>query len=83
MNLKRKAVSYSIDLERPGFGVGDDVEYHTTNHIELDNFYARAGEIRDVCRIRSTHTMLLVHPFVSMATHPIPALVITVWKRYS
>jgi hypothetical protein len=39
------------------FGSGGDVEYHTTNHIELDDFYARAGEIRDVSDIRSTWTM--------------------------
>lgn len=39
------------------FGSGGDVEYHTTNHIELDDFYARAGEIRDVSSIRSTWTM--------------------------
>ena len=40
------------------FGNGD-VEYHTTNHIELDDFYARAGaaNIRDVSGIRSTWTM--------------------------
>ena len=39
------------------FGWGGDVEYHTTNHIELDDFYARQGEIRDVSAIRSTWTM--------------------------
>lgn len=38
------------------FGNGD-VEYHTTTHIEPDDFYARQGEIRDVSGIRSTWTM--------------------------
>lgn len=39
------------------FGLFGDVEYHTTNHIELDDFYARQGEIRDVSGIRSWGTM--------------------------
>ena len=38
------------------FGNGD-VEYHTTGHIALDDFYATATQIRDVSDIRSTWTM--------------------------
>jgi len=38
------------------FGNGD-VEYHTTGHIALDDFYATATQIRDVSGIRSTWTM--------------------------
>lgn len=39
------------------FSLLGDVEYHTTTHIEPDDFYARQGEIRDVSGIRSTWTM--------------------------
>lgn len=39
------------------FGAGGDVEYHTTNHIELDDFYATATTIRDVSGIRWTLAM--------------------------
>lgn len=38
------------------FGSGD-VEYHTTGHIALDDFYATATEIRDVNDIRSWWSM--------------------------
>ncbi len=39
------------------FSLLGDIEYHTTSHWELDDFYARQGEIRDVSSIRSTWTM--------------------------
>ena len=39
------------------FGNGD-VEYHTSGHIALDDFYASASDYRDVSAIRSTWTML-------------------------
>jgi len=38
------------------FGSGD-VEYHTSSHIALDDFYATASSIRDVSGIRSWWTM--------------------------
>jgi len=39
------------------FNLLGDVEYHTTSHIEIDDFYASQGNIRDVSGIRSTWTM--------------------------
>ena len=38
------------------FGSGD-VEYHTTGHIALDDFYATANQVRDVSDIRSWWSM--------------------------
>jgi len=49
---------FSMTWRDQEFGSGGDVEYHTTSHIELDDFYAREGEIRDVSSIRSTLSMM-------------------------
>ncbi|MCF6323985.1 MAG: S1 family peptidase [Gammaproteobacteria bacterium] len=48
---------FNMNWRDQEFSLLGDVEYHTTNHLELDDFYAREGEIRDVNSIRSTWTM--------------------------
>jgi hypothetical protein len=49
---------YGMTLRSWIHGAGGDVEYHTTSHIEFDDFYADATNIRDVSGIRSTNTMV-------------------------
>ena len=39
-------------------GVDGDAEYHTTGNVEQPQFYASAGDIRDVSSIRTTNTMV-------------------------
>ena len=40
------------------FGSSGDVEYHTTTHVEYDDFYADATTIRDVSGIKATNSMV-------------------------
>lgn len=49
--------SYSMSWRKQVRGSGGDVEYHTTSHIEVDDFYATASTIRDVGYIRATNSM--------------------------
>ena len=49
---------YSMIWRTQVYGTGGDVEYHTTSHIEPDDFYANSTSIRDVTGTRSTNTMV-------------------------
>ena len=49
---------YPMTFIRQHRGTNGDVEYHTTTHIELPEFYATATSIRDVNSIRATNTMV-------------------------
>ena len=49
---------YSMSWRDQEWGSGGDVEYHTTSHVELAEFYARATSIRDVTSIKTTDTMV-------------------------
>ncbi len=49
---------YSMTWRNQVHGTGGDVEYHTTTHIEPDDFYATSTAIRDVTGTRSTNTMV-------------------------
>ena len=49
---------YSMTYRSQVFGPDGDVEYHTTSHVELAEFYATAANIRDVTGIKATDTMV-------------------------
>lgn len=49
---------YSMTWRSEVFNASGDVEYHTTSHNELDDFYSDAVTIRDVTGIRTTNTMV-------------------------
>jgi hypothetical protein len=49
---------YGMTLRDQEWGVGGDVEYHTTSHEELPEFYASSTTIRAVTGIRATNTMV-------------------------
>lgn len=49
---------YGMSWKKQVWGAGGDVEYHTTTHVELDDFYATAATIRDVTGTKSTFTMV-------------------------
>lgn len=48
---------YSAPWKDEEYGLRGDVEYHTTSHIELAEFYASASTIRDVTSLQATSTM--------------------------
>jgi len=50
--------AYAIQWRREVYGLGGDVEYHTTVHKELPEFYANAIVRRDVTSTRSTGSMV-------------------------
>lgn len=49
---------YAMTFRKSVYGPSGDVEYHTTSHNELDDFYADSINIRDVVDIRTTNTMV-------------------------
>ena len=49
---------YSMSLRAEAFGDEGDVEYHTTSHAELAEFYATASHIRIVDDIQPTSSMV-------------------------
>lgn len=49
---------YGMTWRNQHMGSGGDVEYHTTDHIHLAEFYSELGVIRDVYATRSTFTMV-------------------------
>ena len=49
---------YSMTWRSQVINTLGDVEYHTTSHVELPEFYATATQIRDVDGIRATDTMV-------------------------
>lgn len=49
---------YAMSYKSGVFGSSGDVEYHTTTHIEYDDFYSDATTIRDVSGIKTTGTMV-------------------------
>lgn len=49
---------YSMTFRDQEWGAGGDVEYHTTVHAELAEFYADATSIRGVVAIKPTNTMV-------------------------
>ena len=49
---------YNMTYRDGHVGADGDVEYHTTSHIELAEFYATASSIRDVTGIRGTASMV-------------------------
>ena len=51
---------YGITWRSEVFNASGDVEYHTTSHVEYDDFYAQSGaaNIRDVTGIKTTNTMV-------------------------
>ena len=49
---------YSMTFRDQEWGSGGDVEYYTTDHAELAEFYSDATTIRDVTSIKTTSTMV-------------------------
>lgn len=49
---------YSMTWRSQVINASGDVEYHTTSHIEPDDFYSDATTIRDVTGIKTTNTMV-------------------------
>lgn len=49
---------YGMTYKSGVFGLSGDVEYHTTTHVEYDDFYSDATTIRDVSGIKTTNTMV-------------------------
>lgn len=49
---------YGMTWQIESWGLGGDVEWHTTIHDEFDDFYADAVNIRDVTDVRATDTMV-------------------------
>lgn len=50
--------AFQITWRDQVLGHDGDVEYHTTNRVEVPRFYASAGVVRDVTSIRATNTMV-------------------------
>lgn len=48
---------YAMTWRSQVFDLEGDVEYHTTSHVEYDDFYSDAATIRDVTGIKTTNTM--------------------------
>jgi len=48
---------YSAPWKDEEYGLRGDVEYHTTTHVELAEFYASASTIRDVTSLQATSAM--------------------------
>lgn len=49
---------YSMTYRSQVYGTNGDVEYHTTSHVEYDDFYSDSTTIRDVTGIKTTNTMV-------------------------
>jgi hypothetical protein len=49
---------YSMTWQSQHMGALGDVEYHTTSHIEVPEFYASSSSIRNVSAMKLTFTML-------------------------
>lgn len=49
---------YSMTWRDQEWGSGGDVEYHTTTHVELGEFYANSTSIRDALYYRHTNAMV-------------------------
>lgn len=55
--LQPGVTAYNMLLRAEENGLDGDVEYHTTSHIELAEFYATATSIRDTVSFEATSTM--------------------------
>ncbi|MCI0583907.1 MAG: S1 family peptidase [Chloroflexi bacterium] len=49
---------YGMTFKGQSWLFGGDVEWHTTTHAEIDDFYSDATTIRDVADVRATNTMV-------------------------
>lgn len=56
--LQPGVTAYSMTFRNQVYGLGGDVEYHTTSHIELDEYYPNDSTIWDVASVKTTSTMV-------------------------
>ena len=49
---------YKMQMKIQAYGVEGDVEYHTTSHVELAEFYSKSSTIRSVKYLKATSEMV-------------------------